>query len=110
MASIVVHFDTVTKEMSVAIDGKSVDNVRGIDIYPSWDDPDAYRCAISTLAEDEDNDMKTMTTLIASQTPRAQAGIAEETAMPSDAYEGFVQANETAPFTLGDDVLSFFGK
>lgn len=94
MAKISMSFDTVSKELSVEVDGVAVADCTGINIFPSWDDEDEYRCSIMTCKEDEANDMRILTNLVAHK---------QEGSRSSLQYPGFMEASpQSASAKLSD--------
>lgn len=110
MAKISIEFDTKTKELTAAIDGKAVANVVSVQMYPSWDDDDEFRCVITTAAEDEETDIKSITNLVASETPQAKTLIAAKTgAAESVMFPGFVESKSTMESKALKDIVAYFG-
>lgn len=66
MAKINIEFDTVSKDMSATIDGKTLDNVHGASFY-NYGMGDDFSCEICTCQRDEENGMSTHTRVIASE-------------------------------------------
>lgn len=97
MAKISIEFDTKTKELTASIDGKSVANVVSVQMYPSWDDDDEFRCILTTAAEDESTEIKTVTQLVASETLQGKELIAAKAgAAESEHFPGFIENKSTA--------------
>lgn len=113
MAKIVIEFDTVDKTMSASVDGKAVADV--VEAYVSkrysmsgdGDDEVSYGCSITTMAEDEESDIRTMTRLCASESLEGQRIIAAEGPQKSP-VDGFVIVDKTS--SLQKDIASFLGK
>lgn len=85
MAKVNVEYDTVEKTASVTIDGKSVDNLASVVVYCGYsmneDDPPKFCLEMTSCAEDEDNDMRSMNRITASikqpEKPSLQSAIAQ---------------------------------
>ena len=82
MAKINVEFDTVEKTMSVSMDGKSVNDISEVFFIKSWNNDDEWTCSLGTMQENEGDDLKVYTRLIASdkgliEIPKVHAEIAE---------------------------------
>lgn len=107
MAKITAEFDTVAKTLSVSMDGSPIKDVVsarfGLDYY--GDDEDRFRCEVTTLAEDEDTDVKTMTNLIASASHDGRLLVA---AGEAEALPGFVRAS--ARTSVQDSIAEFFAR
>ncbi|MBY0525592.1 MAG: hypothetical protein K2R98_19460 [Gemmataceae bacterium] len=71
MAKINVEFDTKDKSLSVSMDGKAMANVAGISLYQSYDDEDEFRCNVVMATKDDTNDIRTVTSIYASEQPKA---------------------------------------
>jgi hypothetical protein len=110
MALITVSHDTNSKEMKVSIDGKELSNVRGVNIYPSYEDEDEYRCVISTMSEDEDTEIKTFTQIIASETLQAKDAVQKAQASECVDHPGFVVAKDNTSSKAFSDIAGFFSK
>lgn len=112
MAKITCEFDTQSKDLTVAIDGKAVDNVIGVNFYPrGYDgDGDDYSCAVTTKEHNEDEDIKTYTNLIASETAQAKDMVQKAQASESEQFPGFVAAKDTSKSKAHQDIAGFFAK
>lgn len=69
MAKIVATFDTVDKTLEVTQDGETLDNVTSVSFSQSMgymSDNGDMCCYITMMDKDEENDMKTSHTLMAS--------------------------------------------
>jgi hypothetical protein len=83
MAKINFEFDTATKEMTLTMDGKSIDNVMGISCYKNsgmyGEDSggDDYSCSISTMTQSSDEGYKTFTNIVAKDTSEGRKAFAE---------------------------------
>jgi hypothetical protein len=102
VAQIAIAFDTATKKMVVTIDGKAVENVTEAQVYPSWDDPEEYRCMVMTRSADKDSGITTMTMLMAEETKAGKSGQAS-------AFPGFTQV-VTKPDSLKAAIEKFLLK
>lgn len=112
MAKMTVEFDTEAKTFTAAIDGKTVDNVRAAEIYPSWDKDGEYRCTFVTKATDADTGITEVRQLFASETKAAQQALARKDgkAYPSADFPGFVEDRDTrAESKFHKDVADAFG-
>lgn len=109
MAKIVTSFDTVSKELEVSIDGSAVANVVGVEMYPSWDDPDEFRCCVVTSSKDESNDIRSVTQLCASETPRAKELVRSRAGIESKLFPGFVEFVAPRVSKASRDIAAFFG-
>jgi hypothetical protein len=89
VAIINVSFDTSSKDLTVSIDGTSLDNVQGVNFSQAWDDEDEFRCCITTFAEDEATEIKSMTQLYAAETAAAKNLIDGK---PSEKFPEFIQS------------------
>ncbi len=83
MATVTVSFDTKEKTLTVQMDGEVVNDLQEVVFYKAYEGDD-YRCSIATMSEDEDEGVRTMTRLSASE-----AGL--------------------VPSTLGVDVANYLG-
>ncbi len=105
MAKVNIEFDTISKEISVSVGGKAVAGVCGINFYSSYDDKDEFRCQIMTQAEDEENDMKSYTSLVASEAAAAKD-------LPASEHEGFSllsSAGQDAGVEVQKHIAAYFG-
>lgn len=66
MAKIVATFDTVSKEFNVTKDGAIVANVEYAAFGRSYDEK-KFGCSIEVMEKDEENDMRQMTRMVASE-------------------------------------------
>lgn len=107
MAKISIQYDTKEKTLAVTMDGKAVDNVAGAYLGKgySYDEPEDYRCELTMMTQNEDDDYYTMTRIVASDTPAGQKlGDAPE----SKEVPGFKVAESATQFDT--DVADFFKK
>ena len=70
---IVSKFNTVTKALTVTVDGKTVDNVSGYEAYRDYSDDDSFTCCLTTRVNDENNKCTNLTRLCASESLEAKA-------------------------------------
>ncbi len=105
MAKISFTFDSKEKSFSATIDGKAVENVVGVELYPSWDDQEKFRCSIVTAVKDEKTDIQTVTRLMASESLAAKSHVQ---ATESPAFPGFVFVTDTSESKAHADILKFF--
>lgn len=63
MAKIIVEFDTVSKTANASIDGKSVDNFKGVSVYGGYKRD--FTIELVSGMEDEDNEIHYMTRVCA---------------------------------------------
>ena len=66
MATISVVFDTVAKSMTATMDGNAIADCCGVMFERDWEEKSEYCCCIMTSAEDEVNDVRTVTRMMAS--------------------------------------------
>lgn len=104
MAKITAEFDTNSKELSVSVDGKAVDNIYAFTVDKCYDD-DGFCCSLMTLVKDEQNDTRTVTRMVASQS-RDLPAIASQ-AVASVEYPGFVQVVTAGQHSI--NIPSLFG-
>lgn len=109
MAKMTVEFDTDTKKMTAAIDGKAVENVRAAEVYPSWDKDDEFRCVFVTRATDEGSGITEIRQLMASESKSAKAAVAAGTGVPSADFSGFVEVRDTSESKAHLDIAAAFG-
>lgn len=100
MAKISCEFDTKEKTLAVTIDGKAVDNVYGVNLAKGYSDESGFYCDVMTLSEDKENDIRTMTRLMASESKDAK----EQVATASQQFAGFVEVDNS----LKSQIASLF--
>ena len=66
MAKIAVNFDTMDKSIEVKIDGKTIDNITSVNFCSDYGG-DEFNCCVTTMTDDEGSDIKSYTTLMASE-------------------------------------------
>jgi hypothetical protein len=83
MARILIDLDTKTNSMKVSLNGNLINNITDISIYVYDPDYDGYdgdgdemiNCGISTVQTNDD--VKTVTRIMTSSSPEAQAALAD---------------------------------
>lgn len=66
MAEIVATFNTVSKEFTVTKDGQVIDNVEYASFGRAYDGK-KFGCSIDIMEKDDENDMREMRRMVASQ-------------------------------------------
>jgi len=74
MAKISLEFDTKEKSFALMLDGKAVENVVGAYLSKDYYDEEKFRCEIMTASHDEENDIHSITRLVASESEQGKAG------------------------------------
>jgi len=106
MATINISHDTISKDLTVNIDGKMVSDVIGIEIYPSYSgDEDDFVIGITTRATDDETGITTTQRLSASESKQAKAC---KTAVPITDLPGFVIVDNRKVSRLADHICDFF--
>lgn len=109
MATVSVSFDTVTKALSVTVDGKAIADVDSVNIYKrySYDDEDdkGFMCSVETRSEDKGEGTMTFTRLCASESVEAKR--LADLPVPSD-IPGFVLTE--AKGKAQSDIHEFFNR
>lgn len=67
MAKVVVEFDTVSKALSVQMDGNPVQDVVAVRLGQKWDDEEEYYCELTQREINKDEGMVKYTSTIAGQ-------------------------------------------
>jgi hypothetical protein len=100
VALINCSFDTVTKAMTVTIDGAEVPDVVDFCCSSSFDDQ-KFDCSVLTRSEDDENKMVVYKRLIAKEgeTGRRERGLADS------AFAGFVERPEMKK--VQQDIIDF---
>jgi hypothetical protein len=110
MAKVTITADTETDELEVAIGGEVVPNVRYISISygPTYEDPLELEVNvnISTYEEDEANDVKRYTTLIAKDTKPGKEAV-QAGAKLHKKYREFAMLHDSNKFKK--DIAEYFG-
>jgi hypothetical protein len=107
-----VEFDTDSKTFSASVDGKAVPNVRAVEISPSWEADDEFRCMFATKSTDEDSGITEIRQLFASKSKQADLALARKDgkAFPSADFPGFVEDRMSpTPNSLSAAVAALFG-
>lgn len=104
MAKMSIEFDTKTKDLTCKVDGKVVTNVTGIYIFPSYDDNDTYRCEIGTSVKDDESEIRTHTTLVASESSVSKDGV------ESKDFPGFASVRVEADNPVIAEIQKYFAK
>ena len=114
MATISISFDTEDKDIEVSIDGKKLDDVTGVQIYRPYvystyeandkDADDVYCCEITTLSQDEESGIKTLTRVVASESKTGK----ELEAEPMEDCPAFKAVAKVVD-DLGTDVAEYVG-
>ncbi len=113
MAEVIVHFDTVSKELKVTVDGAAVEDVSGVRINKRFylesdgsDDAEQYCCCIDTVSKDEEHDLRTFTSLVASDSAAGKE--AARRGEVASEVPGFVTAASRSK--VEEDIADFFAR
>lgn len=111
MAKITVSFDTVEKTLSADIDGQAISNVVGVELSKSYylsedNQQDSYYCSLTTVVEDKEADLRTITRLVASESEEGK--LALRAGKSESALAGFVEASTSSK--VRNDIAAFLSR
>jgi len=67
MAKITINYDTTEKTMSVKLGSQVLEDVRGISVYPKWDEEGQFSIEVSQVTQAEKDGITVVTHTMASQ-------------------------------------------
>ena len=105
MAEIMMKYDTVTKAMSLSLDGTELTDVCGVSVYPVYsygtDDDGKFSCDVSMCTESKETGISLYSRLSASAQPGA---------VPSRDFPGMFESDDKGSSPLDKAVASYFGR